>query len=97
MISALISTVLRLVFALATVFFVLLLMSVALLSLLGFVLWSLIRGRRPVVDLSGFARARQFRAGAFRPSRPGASQATGSDDIVDVEVREVRAPSPQLK
>ena len=64
MLSALASFALRLLLAVATVVLVLALMGVALLTLLGLTIWSLIRGRKPVLDLSGFARARQFRAGA---------------------------------
>lgn len=89
MISALISFVLRVVLAVATVVLVLSLLAVALATTLGLLLWSLIRGRRPRVDLSGFARARQFRAGTG--FAPRAARACG--EIVDVEVREVRPSS----
>ncbi len=88
-ISAFFSFLLRIVLAVATLVLVLFLLSVAVISMLGLLLWSLIRGRRPTVDLSGFARARQFRAGAgFARAR------AASADVVDVEVREVREVRP---
>ncbi len=88
-ISKFFSFVLRVVVALATLVLVLCLLSVAVVSMLGLLLWSLIRGRRPKVDLSGFARARQFRAGAgFARAR------AASADVVDVEVREVQEIRP---
>ncbi|MBA4342143.1 MAG: hypothetical protein C0423_08330 [Methylibium sp.] len=88
-ISAFFSFLVRIVLAVATLVLVLFLLSVAVISMLGLLLWSLIRGRRPTVDLSGFARARQFRAGAgFARAR------AASADVVDVEVREVREVRP---
>lgn len=94
-ISAFFSFLLRIVLAVATLVLVLFLLSVAVISMLGLLLWSLIRGRRPTVDLSGFARARQFRAGAgFARAR------AASADVVDVEVREVhdiRPGAPRLE
>ncbi|MEJ6000396.1 hypothetical protein [Paucibacter soli] len=81
------SLVARLVFTVFTVLLVLGLMAVALVTVLGLVLWSLLRGRRPVVDLSGLARARQF--------RPGARKAAG--EVVDVEAREVPSAAPRLE
>lgn len=94
-ISALFSFVARVVLALATLVLVLALLSLAVFSMLGLLLWSLIRGRRPTVDLSGFARARQFRAGAGF-ARPRAASGA-SADVVDVEVREVRPGAPRLE
>lgn len=86
MISAVVSFVVRLLLTVATVVLVLCLMAVALLTMLGLVIWSLLRGRKPTIDVSGFARARQFRAG-----RPGAGRAAAPvGEVVDVEVREVR-------
>ncbi len=85
MISALISFVLRLVLAVATVVLVLSLLAVALITTLGLLLWSLLRGRRPRVDLSAFARARQFRAGSGFGPRSGRPMG----EVVDVEAREV--------
>ncbi|MET0517847.1 MAG: hypothetical protein ABW005_03320 [Burkholderiaceae bacterium] len=93
MLSALISAALRLILTAATVLLVLALMAVALVSLLGLLLWSLIRGRRPTIDLSGFARARQFRAG-----RPGAAAAAPPrGEVVDVEAREVPEQAPRIE
>lgn len=93
MLSALVSLALRLLLAVATVVLMLALMGVALLTMLGLMLWSLLRGRRPVVDVSGFARARQFRAG----QRPGARAAAPAGEVVDVEVREVKPAQPRLE
>lgn len=90
MISAVLSLVARLVFTVFTVLLVLGLMAVALVTVLGLVLWSLLRGRKPVVDLSGFARARQFRPG-------GAARARPAGEVVDVEAREVPAVTPRLE
>lgn len=91
MFSALITVVLRLVLAVATAILVLGLMALALATFLGLSLWSLIRGRRPTVDLSGFARARSFRAGAGFGAQPGGRGARMNPaDVVDIEAREVR-------
>ena len=82
-ISALVSFVIRLLLTVATVILVVSLMAVALVTMLGLIVWSLIRGRKPSIDVSGFARARgKFRSGANR-----AGGAMG--DVVDVEAREV--------
>ena len=85
-ISALVSFVIRLLLTVATVILVVSLMAVALVTMLGLIVWSLIRGRKPTIDVSGFARAR----GKFRP---GANRAGGTmgamGDVVDVEAREV--------
>lgn len=89
MLTALISLVLRLVLAVATAILVLGLMALALVTLLGLSLWSLLRGRKPTVDLSGFARARAFRAGQGFRAAGGAGQRMDPADVVDVEVREV--------
>lgn len=86
MLSALVTFAVRLLLAVATVVLVLSLMGVAVLTMLGLMLWSLVRGRKPVIDVSGFARARQqFRRGTAR-------QSVG--EVVDVEVREVKTPQP---
>ncbi len=92
--SALVNFLVRLLLALATVVFVLLLTGVALLTMLGLMLWSLIRGRKPVIDVSSFARARQFRAGAGFGA--GRSQHAAAE-VVDVEVREIKPASPRLE
>lgn len=85
MISAVVSFVVRVVLVIATVIIVLSLMAVALVTMVVVILWSLLTGRKPKIDVSGFARARQFRAG--RAGRPGAAKPMG--EVVDVEVREV--------
>lgn len=91
MLSALVSFALRLLLAIATVVLMLALMGVALVTMLGLMLWSLIRGRKPVIDVSGFAKARRFRPG----QRPGAPQPAG--EVVDVEMREVKPGQPRLE
>jgi hypothetical protein len=89
LLSALVSFVVRLLLAVATVVLVLSLMGVALVTMLGVMLWSLIRGRKPVIDVSGFARARQqFRGGAG--GKP-------MGEVVDVEVREVKPSQSRLE
>lgn len=85
--SALINFVLRVVFTLATVVLVLGLMGVAIVTMLGLVIWSLLRGRKPVLDTSGFARARNFRAGPRQAAKP-------MGEVIDVEVREVSDKLP---
>lgn len=89
MLSAVVTFALRLLLAVATVVLVLGLMAVALVTMLGLMLWSLVRGRKPVIDVSGFARARQ----QFR--RGGTGKPMG--EVVDVEVREVKNPAPRLE
>ena len=94
MISAVVSFVLRVLLTVAGLFFVLALMGVALVTLIGVLLWSLIRGRRPKIDVSGFARARNgFSAGGFNAGR--ARQPMG--EVVDVEAREVPATTPRIE
>lgn len=90
MFAALINFVVRVVFTLATVVLVLALMGVAVVTMIGLLIWSLLRGRRPVIDTSGFARARSFRAGqrAAAPPKP-------VGEVIDVEVREVPNKPPQ--
>ncbi|UDF33808.1 UNVERIFIED_ORG: hypothetical protein LHJ69_14420 [Shinella sp. XGS7] len=97
MLSALVSFALRLLLAVATVVLVLALMGVALLTLLGLTIWSLIRGRKPVLDLSGFARARQFRAGAGMGAGGAFGRRAPAGDVVDVEVREVKPEQARLE
>jgi hypothetical protein len=91
LLSAVVSFALRLLLAVASVVLVLALMGVALVTMLGLMLWSLLRGRKPVIDVSGFARARQFRPGAR-----GAANRAAVGEVVDVEVREVKSPAPRL-
>ncbi|WP_428507288.1 hypothetical protein [Roseateles sp.] len=91
MFSALISLIFRLVLAVATVVLVLSLMAVAVLTVIGLLIWSLLRGRKPVIDMGRFHRARQARPGfaARRTSQP-------MGEVVDVEAREVSPGSPRL-
>ncbi|MFY7863429.1 hypothetical protein [Roseateles sp.] len=83
--SALLTFIARVVFGVVTVVLVLGLLAVAVVTMIGLLLWSLLRGRRPVFDTSGFARARSFRAGRGVPRAK--AQPTG--EVIDVEVREV--------
>ena len=82
MISALFGFVVRVVLTIATVVLVLGLMAVALVTMLCVIIFSLLSGKKPKIDVSGFKRARQFRAGA--PRKP-------AGEVIDVEVREVPA------
>lgn len=82
MISAVVSLLSRLVLTVASVLLVLALLVLALFTMLGLLLWSLLRGRKPVLDLSGFKRAQQFRTG-----RQGPARAQG--EVIDVEAREL--------
>lgn len=50
------------------------LMALALVTVVVLFAWSVLRGRKPAVDLSGLCRARKH---------------MGGGDVVDVEVREV--------
>ena len=88
MISAVMSFVLRVVLAIAGLFFALALIALALTTIFGVVVWSLIRGRRPKIDASRFNAARgRFNAG--RPRQP-------MGEVVDVEVREVPEVAQRL-
>jgi len=87
--SALLSLIFRLVLAVASVVLVLGLMAVALLTVVGLLVWSLLRGRKPVIDMGRFQRARQARPG-FGPRR----HAAPVGEVVDAEVREVPEVGP---
>ena len=82
MISAWFGFVVRLLLTLATIVLVLGLMAVALVTMLFVIMVSLLTGKKPRIDVSGFKRARNFRAGAPR-------QPVG--EVIDVEAREVPA------
>jgi len=87
--SGLLTIVIRVLLGLFTLVFVLALMGVAVVTMLGLLLWSLLRGRKPVVDMGRFRRASQFRPGQQRRSEP-------SGEVVDVEAREVKTGLPRL-
>ncbi|MGM9513059.1 hypothetical protein ACS5PK_02275 [Roseateles sp. DB2] len=87
MFTALISLVLRLVLGAATVVLVLGLMVLALAILLVVGLWSLVRGRKPVLEVPGFARVWAFRAG--RGFARGPARRAPPADVVDIEARVV--------
>ena len=89
MISALFGLVVRVVLTIATIVLVLGLMAVALVTMLFVIIVSLLSGKKPKIDVSGFKRAQQFRAGA--PRKP-------AGEVIDVEAREVPdQPPPPLK
>ena len=95
MISAVISFILRVVLTLAGIVFVLSLMAVALLTMVFFIAFSLIRGRKPKIDVSGFARARgSFNARGFNP---GARTKKPVGEVVDIEAREVPETAPRIE
>ena len=91
MISALLSFVLRVVLTIATVVLVLGLMAVALLTMLFVIIFSLLSGKKPKIDVSGFKRARDFRAGV--PRRPVQESA---GEVIDVEAREVPSENKRV-
>jgi len=93
LISSIFSFVIRIVLTLATVVLVLGLMAVALVTMLFVIIFSLLSGKKPKIDVSGFKRARQFRAGA----RPGAPRKPAGE-VIDVDAREVpEQPHSPLK
>ena len=89
MISALLGFVVRVGLTIVTVVLVLGLMAVALVTMLFLIIFSLLSGKRPKIDVSAFNRARQFRAGV--PRRPAQKPA---GEVIDVEAREVPEPPP---
>ncbi|WP_077037688.1 hypothetical protein [Pelomonas sp. KK5] len=92
MISALVSFVLRIAIGVIGLLFVLGLLAVALMTVLGLTLWSLLRGRRPNIDMAArFAQAR----GGFKPGRRANIRPAG--EVVDVEVREVPDSAQRLE
>lgn len=82
--------VLKVLLALAGVVFTLVLLALGVLVALGVIVFSLLRGRKPVL------RWQTMSPGAMWPPTAGARSARtsspASHDVVDVEVREV-APS----
>jgi uncharacterized protein (DUF58 family) len=89
MISALFGLVVRVVLTIATIVLVLGLMAVALVTMLFVIIVSLLSGKKPKIDVSGFKRAQQFRAGAPRAAQKSAGE------VIDVEVREVPEQPPR--
>jgi len=92
MISSVLSLLTRLVLGVATAVLVLAFFALALVTLLGVVIWSLLRGRKPVIDVSGLKRAGQFRAGRG----PMSARREPVGEVVDVEAREVPTPGSRL-
>ena len=87
--SGLLTIVIRVLLGLFTLVLVLALLGVAVVTMLGLLIWSLLRGRKPVVDMGRFRRASQFRPGQQR-------RAESSGEVVDVEVREIKSAAPRL-
>lgn len=77
----LVRLLLRLALVVVTALVGLALMALALVTVAALFAWSLLRGRKPVVDLSGLKRARRQ---------------MGGGEVVDVEAREVPTASPRL-
>lgn len=87
--SGLLTVVIRVLLGLFTLVFVLALLGIAAVTMLGLLIWSLLRGRKPVIDMGRFRRASQYRPGQPRQTEP-------MGEVVDVEAREVKASVPRL-
>ncbi|MDI4631907.1 hypothetical protein J7U46_02480 [Pelomonas sp. V22] len=87
--SGLLTIVIRVLLGLFTLVFVLALLGVAVVTMVGLLIWSLLRGRKPVIDMGRFRRASQFRPGQARRAAP-------VGEVVDVEAREVQSTQPRL-
>ncbi|MEH0164531.1 hypothetical protein ABT392_15110 [Paucibacter sp. JuS9] len=87
--SGLLTVVIRVLLGLFTLVLVLALVGVAIVTMIGLMIWSLLRGRKPVVDMARFRRAGKFRPGQSRRAEP-------AGEVVDVEAREVKSPLPRL-
>ncbi|MDQ5895943.1 MAG: hypothetical protein QG612_29 [Pseudomonadota bacterium] len=90
----LIRFVVRCAFVAAGAVFFLSLLLAGVLAALGLTLWSLLRGRRPVLaDLWQVQRTMRARARARSfgdwPSRRGTASPAAPEDIVEVQAREV--------
>ncbi|MDM4765595.1 hypothetical protein [Pelomonas sp. SE-A7] len=79
--SGIFSLLLRILLTVFTLVFVVGLVLVALVTMFVLLVWSLVRGRRPTIDMGRFRRATQY--------RPGGSTRQPVGDVVDVEAREV--------
>jgi ABC-type uncharacterized transport system permease subunit len=90
LIASVIAVAARILLAVASLFLVLCLRVVGRAIVAGVLIWSLLRGRRPVLHTATFKRASQYGARAWG----GARASAGSGEVVDVEVREV-SPTPQ--
>ncbi len=87
--SGLLTIVIRVLLGLLTLVFVLALLGVAVVTMVGLLIWSLLRGRKPVIDMGRFRRASQYRPGQARRAEP-------VGEVVDVEAREVQSTQPRL-
>ncbi|WP_326534733.1 hypothetical protein [Pseudorhodoferax sp.] len=83
-VAAVLGTALRLLLLVAGALFGLLALAFGLVLAAGLVIWALLRGRRPMVGQAFVWRGPRRPGAAARPT-PGAM-----DDVVDVDVREIR-------
>ncbi len=97
LLSTILNLAVRILLAVASLvlFFVMLLVGLAVLA--GVLIWSLLRGRKPVLHTATFQRASRMGAQAW--GRRGASGTPRVDpaQVVDVEVREVPNNDPRLE
>lgn len=82
LIATILAVAARLLLAVASLVLFLALLVVGLAIVAGVLLWSLIRGRKPVLHTATFKRASQYGARAWGGRQP-------QGEVVDVEVREV--------
>jgi hypothetical protein len=89
-----VSVVLRLVLAVAGFVLMLSLLFAGLVAAVLFVLWNLLRGRKPVMAMPRFSMppGRQW---GFPNNARGPAQAPG--DVVDVQARVVPEAPPQIE
>lgn len=92
LIASVIAVAARILLAVASLFLFLCLLVVGLAIVAGVLIWSLLRGRRPVLHTATFKRASQYGARAWGGSRARA----GTGEVVDVEVREVSSAPQRL-
>jgi len=92
-VTQIVSLLLKLVLAVAGFIFMLSLLLAGLIAGALFLLWSVLRGRKPVIVMPRFGmppgRQWGFPNAARRP-------AATAGEVVDVEVREVPEPTPQI-
>lgn len=88
--------VVKLVLGVAGFIFMLSLLVAGLIALLGFVLWSLLRGRRPTLVMPRFSMPPGRQWGFPHATARGTTVHAESAEIVDVEVREIADELPPL-
>ncbi|UXH76389.1 hypothetical protein [Roseateles amylovorans] len=97
LLSTILNLAARILLAVASLvlFFVMLLVGLAVLA--GVLVWSLLRGRKPVLHTATFKRATHMGAHAWGRRPPPGGRMTDSAEVVDVEVREVPHNDPRLE